>query len=339
MAFRMRRIPALDGLRALAVAMVISYHVDDQVVPAGFWGVMVFFVLSGYLLTRVLCSQRDQTGRVQRAAFYRRRGARMYPALLLLCLATLMATNDVGWASVAATLGLYANYARIDGLDLGLLTHMWFLAVIAHFYLVWPSVIAALAPVHRRRVIGGLLLVAVVWRAIAIEVMSPGWVYNATDTNAAAFLAGSYLAVARPAPSKAAGWSIPALLGLMLVPVFGVDGEALFWGGFIAIGLGVLAVQYALTGPRWLEPPVVVWIGTISYGIYLWHYVLLRSDIPMWSVAPLTAAASAASWYLLEKPLRRWVISRESSATSDGAETDGREAVSNAAVGGPTRHP
>jgi peptidoglycan/LPS O-acetylase OafA/YrhL len=301
----MTRIPALDGLRALAIVVVIGYHVDKTIVPAGHWGVLIFFVLSGYLVTGTLLAERNRTGRIDLRSFYIKRFLRLAPALVLICVA-LLVTGRTDWNRAAAALGFYANYARIDGLDLGLLTHTWFLAVLAHFYLVWPLVIAVVPDRHRRNVIGGLTLAAFAWRLIAIGILSPGWVYNATDTNAMALLAGCWLAVTRPREWVWARWSVPVLLGLMLLPVFGDDGSGILWGGFVAAGLGVPMVQFALTGPRSLERTVPIWIGTVSYGLYLWHYLFVRSDIPTWFALLASFTAAAASWYLVEQPIQRW---------------------------------
>ena len=308
----MRRIPALDGLRAVAIAMVVGYHIDGAVVPAGHYGVTLLFVLSGYVVTGSLCAEMDRTSRVDLSSFYVKRALRLLPVLLAVCLA--MAAVGTDWSRLIAVLGFYANYARIEGLDLGLLTHTWFIAVIAHFYLLWPLVIAALRVRHRTCIVGGLALAAIAWRAIAIEVMSPGWVYNATDTNAAALLVGCFLAVARPTTWRFAGWSVPALLALVLVPAFGSTGTAVLWGGFVALALSALAVQYALTGPRWLGSRVLLRVAEVSFGLYLWHYVLIRSDIALWLALVLTVAATAASWLFLEQPILRWAARRKGQA-------------------------
>ena len=300
----MGRNPALDGLRAVAIAMVVGYHIDKTVIPAGHWGVTLFFVLSGYVITRSLCAEMDRSGRVDLGSFYLKRGLRLVPALVVVCL-VMLAVGTSG-RSVAAALGFHANYARIEGLHLERLTHTWFIAVIVHFYLLWPLVIGALPVRHRTRVIGALVLAAVAWRVVAIGIMSPGWVYNATDTNAAALLVGAYLAVARPPARRVAGWSVPALLGLMLLPVFGDTGGAVLWGGFVALVLSALALQYAVTRPAWLKNRILLQLAEVSFGLYLWHYVLIRSDIPLWTALLLTIVATAASWYLVEKPVLRW---------------------------------
>ena len=308
----MGRVPALDGLRAVAIAMVVGYHVDSAVVPAGHYGVVLFFVMSGYVVTGSLCAETDRTGRVSLGSFYRRRALRLLPVLVAVCCA--MAAIETGWSRVLAALGFYANYARIEGLDLGRLTHTWFIAVIAHFYVLWPLVIAAVRAEHRARIIGGLALAGLAWRAAAIGVMSPGWVYNATDTNAAALLVGCYLAVARPTRWRFTGWSVPALLALMLVPAFGNSGTAVLWGGFVALALSALTVQYALTGPAWLENRVLLRTAELSLGLYLWHYVFIRSDIALWLALVFTLMATAASWYLLEQPVLHWTARRKGRA-------------------------
>lgn len=299
----MKYVPALDGLRAVGIAMVIGYHVNQTAIPAGYWGVILFFVLSGYLLTRQLIAEVEESGRIDLGKFYLKRALRLLPALVVVCVVLLII--GVGWSQVAPALGHYANYARIAGQDLGPLTHTWFLAVMAHFYLLWPLVIAAVPAEHRRLAVGLLALGAVAWKAIATAVVSPGWVYNATDTNAAALLAGCFLGVARFRPWRYAGWSILALLILMFFPVFGAEGAAFLWGDFIAIALAVTVLQYAVGRPESLETGSLLWLGEISFGLYLWHYVFLDMEIPTWVALPVSFVAAVASWYLIEKPTLR----------------------------------
>ncbi|MEM9468015.1 MAG: acyltransferase [Actinomycetota bacterium] len=301
----MERILALDGLRTIAIAMVVAYHVDKTLVPAGHWGVPLFFVLSGYVITASICAEIDRTGRLDLGSFYRKRMLRIIPALFVVCVA--MLAVGLAWSQVLASIGLYANYARIEGLALGRLTHTWFVAVIAQFYLLWPLVMAAIPARRRTQVIGALAVAAIVWRVIAIETMSPGWVYNATDTNAAGLMVGAFLAVAGiRARRSAVAWSLPVLLGLMLLPIFGDSGRLVFWGGFVAVALSALILLYASTGPAWLENRILLRIADVSFGIFLWHYVFVRSDIPLWVAAVGTVAATAASWWLVERPLVRW---------------------------------
>ncbi len=313
----MDRIPALDGLRTVAIAMVVAYHIDKTLVPAGHWGVPLFFVLSGFVITGSLCAEIDRTGRLDLGSFYRKRLLRIVPALLVVCAA--MLAVGASWSQVQPSLGLYANYARVEGLSLGRLTHTWFIAVIAQFYLAWPLVMAAIPARRRAHVIGGLAVVAIVWRVVAIEVMSPGWVYNATDTNASGLFVGAFLAVAGLRARRATvAWSLPVLLGLMLLPVFGDSGRLVLWGGFVALALSALALLYASTSPAWLENRLLLRIAEVSFGIYLGHYVFIRSDIPLWVAVVFTAGATAASWWLVERPLVRWDARRRARRSDSG---------------------
>ena len=277
----MERIAALDGLRTIAIAMVVAYHVDKSLVPAGHWGVPLFFVLSGFVITGSICAEIDRTGRLDLPTFYRKRFLRIVPALAVVCVALLVI--GATWSQVLPSIGLYANYARIEGVSLGRLTHTWFVAVIAQFYLVWPLVMTVIPARRRASIIGAIAVAALVWRVVAIEIMSPGWVYNATDTNAAGLFVGAFLAVAGlRVPRAAVAWSLPALLGLMLLPVFGDTSSYVFWGGFVAVALSALVLLYASTGAGLARaPPVLLRIAEVSFGIFLWHYVFVRSDIPL----------------------------------------------------------
>ena len=309
----MGRIPALDGLRTIAIAIVVAYHVDNSIVPAGHWGVPLFFVLSGFVITAAVYAEVDRTGHLALGTFYRKRLLRLYPALIAVCIGMLVIGTQ--WSLIAPTLGGYANYARIEGMSLGRLTHTWFLAVIIQFYILWPLAIRKIPAQHRVKVMGVIAVAAIVWRAIAIEVMSPGHVYNATDTNMAALFVGAWLAVARPKRIPLSRFSVPAILVLMLFPIFGNTGELIFWGGFIALALSAMAVQYATTNPAWLENTVLLRIAEVSFGIFLWHYVFVRSDIPLWSAAILTVIATMASYHLVERPILRWDAARRARAT------------------------
>lgn len=305
----MERIRGLDGLRALAIVMVMGYHASRDAVPAGFWGVTLFFVLSGYLITRLLCSEVDRKGRIRVRSFYWKRGLRLMPALVVVVIAAL--ALGTSWRSVIPALGYYANYARIAGVDLQLMTHTWSLAVEEHFYLLWPLAVAVIPAKSRVKTIGLLLGAAVVWRVVAIYVTSPGWVYNATDTNAAALLAGCFLAVIGPRNWRFTGLALPVLIGVVFLPVFGHEGPLFMWGGLVAAALAVVAVQHATSGPVYLEWKVVAWLGKISYGLYLWHYVLFRGGLHLALAVVLTVVAAAASWYLVEEPIRRWRVRLE----------------------------
>ena len=304
----MGRVPALDGLRAVAIAMVVAYHVDKGLVPAGHWGVHLFFVLSGFVITSSICAEIDRSGGLKLASFYRKRLLRLVPPVVAVCVALLAVGAE--WSKVMPTLGFYANYARIENIDLGRLAHTWFIAVILQFYVLWPLVMGRLPARLRTPVIGGLAVAAIVWRLVAIEVMSPGWVYNSSDTNAAGLLIGAFLAVAPVRTPRIAALATPGLMVLMFFGIFGDTIDGVLWGAFLALVLSALAVQHATTGPAWLEHRVLLRVAEVSFGIYLWHYVFVRSDIPLWTAAVWTAAATIVSWYCVEQPILRWDATR-----------------------------
>lgn len=122
--------------------------------------------------------------------------------------------------------------------------------------------------------------------------------------------------------------ALPLLGAATLLPFFGEEGAAFFWGGFVAIGLSLLAVRYAIQGPQWLGTPVMGWIGEVSYGLYLWHYVFLQVGLGLIPTVTLSVALAAFSYYRVEEPLlarisawRRRVRSAAIRQSREGAST------------------
>lgn len=295
----MKRIPALDGLRGVAILLVLGYHAFGGQVPGGAHGVTLFFVLSGYLITRRLVDETDSTGRVAFGAFYWRRALRLLPALLLFVGSYLI----IGGAASNAiyTLTYTANFHEASGGSLGVLDHTWSLAVEEHFYLLWPIIIA----VTRRRVltVGLLFAGAAGWR-LALLIAGAEWdrVYYGTDTAAFALLAGCLVAVVNWQPKR---YIAPALAGLVaLAMVTATDSMLYLWAGFGVAALSALLVGGAPTLPVlsqcWLR-----WLGNRSYALYLWHPLTLSvTGSVVWGVATALIAAEV-SWRLVEAPALR----------------------------------
>ena len=353
-----RNVPALDGLRAVAILAVIAYHLDLAAVPGGFLGVDVFFVLSGYLITWILITTVGASGGVNFRAFYGARARRLVPAFVgvvfAVCLiASLCApdtipkffsdlpwasTGTVNWWYVVNETSYFEETARPP-----LLQHMWSLAVEAQFYLVWPLVVAFFA---RRSWLMGMRWFAVssasVFAAMSISLgvnieqasaLQASNFYFGTGSRCVGLLLGAALA---------AGWtpnrltpSIPprARLFIDLVALFAlaslgylfwaVDEVTLHWfawGSPLASLVSAVAIA-ALVHPacrvsRLLGRPTLLWVGTRSYGLYLWHwpvFQLLRPGIDVaWSDTAtnisrvaLTALLAEASYRWLELPIRR----------------------------------
>jgi peptidoglycan/LPS O-acetylase OafA/YrhL len=305
-------MPAIDGLRALAVTAVFLYHADSSWLPGGFLGVDVFFVISGYLITSLLIAELDQTGRVALLRFWAGRARRLLPALFLLlavCLivgATVERGKVVGLPGDAlSALFYYSNWHFVFGHESyftqfgrpGMLRHMWSLAVEEQFYLLWPPLFLVVMWISRRLLVPILVAAAAVGStALMWELYQPGTdtsrIFYGTDTRAAPLLVGVLLAfVWKPSSlpttrrPRAPRWIGPlslAALGAviyMFVAVHDYD-ERLYRGGFLVLAVCAAVLLATLVHPasllgRVFAHPLPRWIGERSYGIYLWHWPIL----------------------------------------------------------------
>lgn len=303
--------PALDGIRAIAVIMIIGYHAHVRLFDGAFFSVDMFLVLSGYLITSlILVARRDN--HVDFKAFLVRRARRLLPALFLLLVFvgvwTLFMTNDMqrdittrqSWAS----LFFVNNWMQIDAGDSYFqqfgspspLKHTWTLGVEGQFYLLFPTMLVLM--IWRRwRVRAILLVTALMWAASAITMallfqpgVDPSRLYYGTDTRIQSPLAGALLAIVLYfAAEKQLIKSPPMWLGnviglsaatalLYLCLTIDASQHFMFLGAFTIAGFLVAAVIWSVvTCPgsvlhRILSSRPLVAIGLISYGIYLWHY-------------------------------------------------------------------
>lgn len=310
--------PGLDGLRGIAVLIVLASHarIAGFALQGGLAGVTLFFVLSGYLITSLLVAERDGTGRVNLRAFYIRRGLRLLPALF-----ALLAVVSVGYAfdawpsppgpvvdnllvSVVAVAGYVGNWA-ILGFNPGVLGHTWSLGVEEQFYFVWPlMLLAGLRLFGPRGVAVVALALAVLvtpWRFVVAGEDNLIRLRVGTDMHADALLFGCALALLRIRASSLVGWAgVGGLVVLAAVWTSGALGELIF------VPLATIASVAALAGcPSLLGGRPLAYVGRISYGLYLWHYLLIWWGWP----APLTIVVSIAvavvSYERLERPFLR----------------------------------
>jgi peptidoglycan/LPS O-acetylase OafA/YrhL len=321
MSGRLTYLPALDGLRAIAVTAVLLYHLDIGWATGGFLGVDLFFVISGFLITTLLLREHDATGRIALGSFWIRRFRRLVPPLVVVVVATVIATRLWGvpeqWASVrwdaVAALGYVANWRFVLAdqsyfdtlLGPSPLLHTWSLAVEEQWYILWPVVMVGLVALARRRstaaALGAVLVAATasaLWMAMLYDPTDASRVYFGTDTRAQQLLIGAALAwfvQRRPVHldlgSRTTGaWTVIAGLVVFGVVVSTTLDEAtwLYQGGFFAVSLlcALLVLGTATQSParplRWLTWTPVLWIGVRSYGIYLWHWpVILFVGEPM----------------------------------------------------------
>lgn len=321
--------PALDGVRAVAVLIVLAFHCRLPGFGGGYVGVDVFFVLSGYLITTILRAELEATGQVAIGRFYWRRALRLWPPLLLMLCAYIVAapvffsgTNVV--RDVLVTGFYLSDYSQaIWGLP-KFLGHTWSLSVEEHFYLLWPLAILATRRLTDRQLawlLGALFVLATAWRCADMLLWRDwAWTYYRFDTRMSGLVLGGAIAVL-PWRMKAETARLAATLSVLLLvsvtAAFRWDmPEALTWGGLVvdlaAAGLILsLASSHALPLRGLFESQPAVYLGLVSYSIYLWHYPIARivrdHFDPLTTfliVAPLSVALAAASYEYMEKPLR-----------------------------------
>ncbi len=356
------RNDSLDGLRLLAVAAVLAFHFRLPHAGAGFLGVDLFFVLSGFLITSLLLSQVRQ-GRVGVADFWTRRARRLVPALIPVVVAVLVwgavvapsVSRDRLRGDIGSTLLYFANWHFInastyfanDGV-VSPLEHMWSLGVEEQFYLVWPLLLAVVAILLRsprqRLVAVGLLAgagVAVsVWRLGSMWGGDPNRAYLGTDSRIFEPLAGALLAVLITSPRARsaigrAHWPLVLLgaagLAWALATLGGPGGatSAYAHGGAVIVAASATAVIAAFAcatsgATRMLALGPVAYLGRLSYGIYLWHWPLivwtgyrgwwdltgLGTPLRAFLLTVATVALAAASYHLVESPIRYGTIGR-----------------------------
>jgi peptidoglycan/LPS O-acetylase OafA/YrhL len=299
-AYRLRdvkRIAALDGLRGVAILLVLLGHTRLPVFKTGGQvGVTLFFVLSGYLITGILVKG------VGFRRFYVRRARRLIPALILAVIGASILSPDGWWDRAWPALAYIGNVPLIHGGDLALgnLSHVWSLAVEEHFYLVWPVVIAIVPTRWRIRTVVALTIGFALWR---LQVYGSGasWerIYFGTDMNAVAILTGASIAVCNPPRLHpiVGRTAVVLLAGAAMLPV-----DHIFRTSFLVVLVAAVAVQAARTGGL-LEGGTLRWLGTISYGLYLWHIPIFHLfDNRLWGW-PIALCAAWASWRLVEKPI------------------------------------
>ena len=332
-------LPALDGLRAVAVALVILYHAGWKV-PGGL-GVLVFFVLSGFLITWLMLKEADGYGTVSLKQFYIRRSLRIFPAFYVFaCLGIsvlLMFHKHIVWPQALAALTYWSNYYQaIRGDPNTLLSHTWSLAIEEQFYLLWPSVF--LFFLRKRNGLAKFLVVviAMVWihRLVLLILVhvNRGYCYEAFDTRADSLAAGCLLAVLLW-NRKFQGFfnwicSSQWLAVSFIVALTASSAAELYFGRYYrdAIGLGLDSLLVAICIPQlisfwntpafgWLNWSWMRHVGVLSYSMYLYQQAIispakkLTAGLPVFVdllvVFVLVVLCAEASYRLVEHPALR----------------------------------
>src|SRR5690625_4588946 len=341
--------PDIEGLRAVAIGLVLVYHAGVRQLPGGFVGVDVFFVISGFLITGRLIREVETHGRLSLRRFYARRAKRLLPAAGLVLAATAALTwlttsvvdwRTFGWDIVGAA--LYAvNWVLAGGAvdylaeDVGAspVQHFWSLAVEEQFYIVWPLLLVLVGWVVRRRglpvrpvmavAIALVVVPSFAW-SVHLSVAKPDVAFFVTTTRLWELGIGAAVAIGaaqwRRLPARFAallGWG-----GLAAIVLSGlVTSAETTWPGTATLlpTLGTAAVVVAgfsagAGGPAGLlARRPAVWVGGLSYSLYLWHWPLLVAATAVWGELgagrglPIVAVAFLPSWLshrFVENPIR-----------------------------------
>jgi peptidoglycan/LPS O-acetylase OafA/YrhL len=352
---RLGYVPELDGVRGVAILFVLGNHAPlgrfSSLLPGGFVGVDIFFVLSGFLITTLLVEEFDRTGSISQRQFYMRRALRLGPALIAMlvvyCLFSFAAYDKTRAQRncINSLIALFyaSNWVRIFSRNqLGHLAHTWSLSAEEQFYLLWPIILLALLRFtsKRRHIVVAAALIAVLSWCVNIYLARHGvatrrvWLHLCfgLDSRAATLMIGCILAVVLTSGLMSeqvktslrkylvviAPLSLACLLAFCLFSY--AIGDRWFYFGFIVLAL--LAATLILDAmldvrsltKRLLEMKWLVWVGSVSYGLYLWHWPIFTAMNGFgwkgWMVVsiglPLTFVFVLSSYYLMERPILDW---------------------------------
>lgn len=317
----MKRIPSLDGLRAISILLVIGghwaelrYHSSMAADMAGAFanlGVRIFFVISGYLITTLLLKEYQKTSTIGLREFYVRRAYRILPAAIVFMVPVFVIFwRQLNCYHMAAAALYLANFDFSHPWFLG---HLWSLSVEEQFYFLWPGV---LKKWHRHRVaiLVGVVVFAPVYRVVCHFLGMHGKTDETFPAVADVLAIGCLLGIfAARLPKVKAGWALAMIVPVVVVPVylgmlrFHVTAVLLFvlWPVMHLAIAGLLL--HVVRRPYWvLNVAPVVWLGQISYSLYLWQQLFVFGEHSKpWYFVVLAIGLASASYYLVEQPMLR----------------------------------
>lgn len=342
--------PELDGLRGISILLVYVHHLYWRLMPGGFLGVDIFFVLSGFLITSLLVEEWSRKGSIRLRDFYVRRALRLMPALFFLILIVgifaIFFLNDKRaietYRGIWLTMSYISNWFYAFGYfsannPLGV---TWSLAIEEQFYLTWPLLLslALRFKLGRRWILTYCVLFLVIislHRKVLADYLAPDTLrlYYASDTRADTLLIGCFLGLLISwdlfPRNRTFEISVKSLSAASVVFLAYLAGNTSWTnlmlyqrGGYtlVALSIGLILAVVIIWPPKLallvLKFGPLVWIGRISYGLYLWHwpvrwFVYQKKALPasteqLVAVAVLSFLLTTLSYYFVEKPFLRW---------------------------------
>ncbi|AST58262.1 acyltransferase [Thermoanaerobacterium thermosaccharolyticum] len=313
-----RYMAGLDGLRAIAVLAVIGYHLNLSFMQGGFLGVSIFFVLSGYLITNIISSEWERSGKVDLKNFWLRRMRRLFPALfimvvLVVCYVTLFDPGRLtsikgdaitsilyinNWWLILHKVSYFAKFGPPSTFG-----NLWSLAVEGQFYLIWPLVlIISFKYLKKKRYIVFLTLLLAIASALAMGMlyepgMDPSRVYYGTDTRVFGLLLGSALALILPSDKLSSNMSrnkrlildaigFLSLLSIFIMFIYVNQYDTFVYRGgmFLLSVIAAVTIAVSAHSSSFLGKALgcfpLRWLGARSYGVYLWYFPVLILTTP-----------------------------------------------------------
>jgi len=313
----MKRIPSLDGLRAISISLVVvghwtelRYHSDVAGAFANL-GVRIFFIISGYLITTLLLKEYGKTSTIGLREFYVRRAYRILPAAMVFMVPVFVIFwHELRWYHMVAAALYLANFDFSHPWFLG---HLWSLSVEEQFYFLWPGVIKKWHR-HRVAILVGVIAFAPVYRVACHFLQLHGRADETFPAVADVLAIGCLLGIfAGRLPKIKGWWALAMIVPVALVPVylgalrFHITVVLLFvlWPVMHLSIAGLLL--HVVQRPYWiLNVRPVVWLGQISYSLYLWQQLFAYGDHHRpWYFVFFAVGLASASYYLVEQPMLR----------------------------------
>ncbi|MBY6087190.1 acyltransferase family protein [Priestia flexa] len=350
-----RYVHGLDGLRALAVIFVFAYHYGFSWASGGFLGVSIFFVLSGYLITSILLKQYDEHQKLLLPSFFKSRIRRLFPAafFMVVCvvawtvlfkpslLSTLQGDAIAGLLYISNWWFIFQDVSYFDSFQSpSPIKNLWSLAIEEQFYIIWPLLLLIGLRFTRKKktvlfiISCGALVSALLMGALYEPGMDPSRVYYGTDTRSFELLIGCCLAFVWPlyrlssknVPSTGKFiLNVAGLTSLLLVflctSLLNEFAPSMYRGGMFLVSLNAAVLVATISHPssiigKLLSFKPLRWIGTRSYGIYLWHYPIITLTTPTTEFGEFnyvhislqviaTCFIAEISYRFIEQPIRK----------------------------------